>query len=101
MFFGRPKILKSYKIRNLPVPRQYALDGVRINALCPGFISTPPSRAAFESEEAKAFVHGMVPMGRTGTEEEVADMVHFLCSDRASYCHGEVMTITGGAMCTL
>jgi 3-oxoacyl-[acyl-carrier protein] reductase len=65
--------------------------GVTVNAVAPGLIGTPMS-AGFPEERLRA----LVPLQRTGTAEEVAELVAFLASDRASYITGQTIPINGG-----
>lgn len=64
---------------------------IRVNAICPGVIKTP----IFKKFDEERFA-GMIPMGRTGTPEEVASVANFLVSDDASYVNGTIITIDGG-----
>lgn len=64
---------------------------IRVNAICPGVIKTP----IFKKFDEEKFA-GMIPMGRTGTPEEVASVANFLVSDDASYVNGAILTIDGG-----
>ncbi|KAF2404129.1 oxidoreductase, partial [Trichodelitschia bisporula] len=72
----------------------YAPEGVRINAMCPGYVDTPlmsvTSGGVMEKEIAK------VPMGRMCMMEEIADAVAFLASERASYMTGAGLVVDGG-----
>jgi len=64
---------------------------VTVNAVAPGFIKTDMTKD-LEEKDLKA----MIPLNRFGTAEEVADLVGFLASDKASYITGEVISINGG-----
>ena len=71
--------------------------GIRVNAVSPGFVPTPLTEPA-------AMIPGVVeeylentPLGRTGTPQDIADAVAFLCSDKASWLTGEVLDLNGGA----
>lgn len=83
---------------------QLALDlapfGVRVNALCPGWIDTPfnqPCERQLGGREAlERVVAGRVPLGRFGTTQEVADAILFLVSGRASYVTGHALVVDGG-----
>ncbi len=69
-------------------------DGVRVNAVAPGVIATPLLDGL--STEAVEYMRSRVPMGRMGTVEEVAAVVHFLASDDASFVTGQVYDASGG-----
>jgi NAD(P)-dependent dehydrogenase (short-subunit alcohol dehydrogenase family) len=74
----------------------YAQQGIRINAVCPGFVRTPMVEPLLDDPESNARVHAMEPMGRVGNPEEVADAVVWLCSDEASFVTGIAMPVDGG-----
>ncbi|WP_173910412.1 SDR family NAD(P)-dependent oxidoreductase [Acinetobacter sp. Marseille-Q1618] len=72
----------------------YAAKGIRINAVCPGYIDTPLLSAADERQkETLAKLH---PIGRLGQPEEVANVVLFLASDEASFVNGTAILVDGG-----
>ncbi|GGC79964.1 2,4-dienoyl-CoA reductase [Thalassobacillus devorans] len=71
--------------------------GVRVNAIAPGPIErTGGADKLFESEEAAKRTLQSVPLRRLGTPEEIADLAHFILSEKASYMNGEVVTLDGG-----
>jgi len=78
----------------------YARKGVRVNVLCPGWIDTPFNDPAIEQAGGQAalapFIDAMVPLGRQGTPEEIADVIAFLASDDARYVTGSVLLADGG-----
>jgi NAD(P)-dependent dehydrogenase (short-subunit alcohol dehydrogenase family) len=76
---------------------EYARSGIRINAVCPGFIQTPilePHMA--ENPDLEEWMRNVEPMGRLGKPEEVAAAVVWLCSDSASFITGHPLVIDGG-----
>ena len=76
---------------------EYAKQGIRINAVCPGAIFTPMlSRIAGGDQAAHDNFGAMEPMGRIGTSEEIASAVLWLCSDGASFTTGQALAVDGG-----
>ena len=71
---------------------EVASRGVTVNAVAPGIIASPMTENVFSAED----IARMVPMKRAGTPEEVAGVIGFLCSDRASYVSGQVISVNGG-----
>lgn len=76
------------------VARELASRGINVNAVAPGFISTDMTEAM--PEEAKAGMTNTIPLGRIGQAKEVADLVTFLASEKASYITGQVIAVDGG-----
>jgi len=74
--------------------RELAPRGIRVNAIAPGFIITPMTEEL--SEEAKAKLMAMIPLGRLGLPEEVAEVVAFLTSPAGGYITGQVVPVDGG-----
>jgi NAD(P)-dependent dehydrogenase (short-subunit alcohol dehydrogenase family) len=75
----------------------YAQSGIRVNAVCPGFIRTPMVEGSPRyNEEREAELIGRHPIGRLGQPDEVAETVVWLCSDAASFVTGHTMTVDGG-----
>ena len=75
---------------------EYFPRGIRINAVCPGIIDTPFQDRVWGEEQAKQNFAKGTPPGRIGTSEEVADLVLFLASDRATFFSGQGLVIDGG-----
>lgn len=74
---------------------EYAKQGIRVNAICPGVIDTAMvSRLSHEHPEAH--LAAGEPMGRMGTPEEIANAVIWLCSSRASFVTGQAFAVDGG-----
>jgi NAD(P)-dependent dehydrogenase (short-subunit alcohol dehydrogenase family) len=74
----------------------YAKQGIRINAVNPGFIVTDMTEHFFSTGITSEQLASLVPMGRIGKPEEIAAAVVFLCSDAASYITGQSLAIDGG-----
>jgi NAD(P)-dependent dehydrogenase (short-subunit alcohol dehydrogenase family) len=76
---------------------EYASRGIRINAVCPGFVEgVMVERLTGGDAEIKSQFIARYPMGRMGTSEEVAEAVLWLCSDMASFITGYALAVDGG-----
>ncbi|MEM9062577.1 MAG: SDR family oxidoreductase [Pseudomonadota bacterium] len=78
----------------------HGTDGVRCNAVAPGWIDTDLNEAFIESlgdpVEFRRKIGGIHPLGRSGDAKEVAELVTWLASDRASFVAGQIYTVDGG-----
>ena len=74
---------------------EYAQSGIRVIAVCPGFIHTPMVDSGLSEAQEQA-VAGLHAMGRLGQPEEIADAVVWLCTDAASFLTGQPLVIDGG-----
>jgi NAD(P)-dependent dehydrogenase (short-subunit alcohol dehydrogenase family) len=70
--------------------------GIRINAVCPGFIQTPMLQMALDIDEVRAGFEQAAPLGRIGQPSEIADAVAFLMSAKASFVTGTHLVVDGG-----
>jgi NAD(P)-dependent dehydrogenase (short-subunit alcohol dehydrogenase family) len=78
---------------------EYAQQGIRVNAVCPGAIDTPMMDETFERFPGfRETLTAYVPMGRMGGPEEVAGAIAWLCCDAASFVTGEALTVEGGLL---
>lgn len=74
--------------------REYASRSITVNAVSPGFIETDMTRGV--SDAMRERVLPAIPLGRTGTPDEVAAAVVFLCAEEAAYVTGQVLRVNGG-----
>jgi NAD(P)-dependent dehydrogenase (short-subunit alcohol dehydrogenase family) len=101
-FFGGPKqpaySASKGAVRNLTqsLAAAYAAEGIRVNAIAPGWVVTNLSRGARENPERNAMIMARTPLGRWADPAEIADPILFLCSDAARYMTGTVMLVDGG-----
>jgi meso-butanediol dehydrogenase/(S,S)-butanediol dehydrogenase/diacetyl reductase len=75
---------------------EYARKNIRVNAVCPGSIATPPLLAALGDGEGRRLLEDHHPMSRIGLPEEIARVVLFLCCDDSSFMTGSVVVADGG-----
>jgi NAD(P)-dependent dehydrogenase (short-subunit alcohol dehydrogenase family) len=85
--------------------REHAKDGIRVNAVCPGFVKTPMQErevvweaklADMTPEQVRQSYIDQTPLGRLETPEDVAGVVVFLASDAARFMTGQGINVTGG-----
>jgi NAD(P)-dependent dehydrogenase (short-subunit alcohol dehydrogenase family) len=75
----------------------YAAQGIRINAICPGIIDTEMMRRfTGDTDDGRAAVIAQEPVGRMGRPQEIAAAVLWLCSDEAAFTIGHAMVVDGG-----
>ena len=74
--------------------REVASRGITVNAVAPGYIETPMT--AVLDEKQRAAMMAAIPLGRPGTDRDIAQAVRFLASDAASYITGHVLDVNGG-----
>ena len=75
---------------------QWARDGIRVNAIAPGFFASEMTSELVEDERSKRWFERVCPMGRPGRPEELDGILLYLASDASSYCTGQVFAIDGG-----
>lgn len=78
----------------------YGREGIRFNALCPGWVDTPFNapfmRQMGGSEALERYVKEKIPMGRWASVDEIAEAILFLASDRSSFMTGQALVVDGG-----
>jgi NAD(P)-dependent dehydrogenase (short-subunit alcohol dehydrogenase family) len=75
---------------------ELAPRGVRVNVLAPGRIATPLTEPLMRDAREQAWMAERIPMGRTGTVDDLVGPIHFLLSDASRYITGAVLTVDGG-----
>lgn len=75
---------------------EFASQGVRINAVCPGAIDTPINESMRNEQSGRDFLNNLQPMKRTGRPEEIAKAVIYLCSPAADFITGTTLSVDGG-----
>lgn len=80
----------------MSMAREVASRSITVNAVAPGYIETAMTEGL--SEDLKSKVNGMIPLGRPGSDMEVAHAVKFLASEEASYITGHVLKVNGGML---
>ena len=81
------------------IARDYSREGIRCNALCPGWVDTPFNTPAWSLRRAREVPRGDAgarPLGRIGTPDEVARLAAFLLSDDSAYMTGHALVADGG-----
>jgi NAD(P)-dependent dehydrogenase (short-subunit alcohol dehydrogenase family) len=91
--YGTSKAGLAHLTKQLAV--EFASLGIRVNAVAPGPVDTAMAKAV-HSPEIRADYHDAIPLNRYGLEEELAEAIFFLCSDRASYITGQILAVDGG-----
>jgi NAD(P)-dependent dehydrogenase (short-subunit alcohol dehydrogenase family) len=75
---------------------EYGAQNIRCNAVAPGFVETPMIKPVMAAPQFREMAASTVPAGRVGRAEEIANVVVWACSDRASYVNGAVLAADGG-----
>lgn len=76
--------------------KEMAMSGVRVNAVAPGVINTDMN--SWMDQNEREALEEEIPLNRFGNTEEIASVVSFLCSEKASYITGQIITVDGGML---
>jgi len=90
----------AVKLFTQALARDLAADGIRVNAIAPGVISTPMTASTREDPSRLAGFMTRTPLGRVGEPEELIGPVIFLASSMASYVNGAILPVDGGFLAT-
>lgn len=74
----------------------WAEDKIRVNGIAPGFVATKLTEVTYKNEERYEGTLQRIPLGRWGKPEDMGELACFLCSDKASYITGQMITVDGG-----
>jgi len=91
--YGTSKAGLAHLTKQLAV--ELASLNIRVNAVAPGPVDTAMAKQV-HTKEIRADYHDAIPLNRYGLEEELAEAIYFLCSERASYITGQILAVDGG-----
>lgn len=74
---------------------EYGNQGIRVNCICPGPVDTEMAKKVHDAAIRQSY-HDSIPLNRYGEEREIAEAIHFLISDKASYINGQILSVDGG-----
>ncbi|KAL1196677.1 putative tropinone reductase [Cardamine amara subsp. amara] len=92
--YGATKGAMNQLARNLAC--EWTSDNIRVNSVCPWFITTPSAKDFLSVKDAREKVESLTPMKRVGEANEVSSLVAFLCLPAASYITGQTICVDGG-----
>ena len=78
------------------IAADYAVDGIRSNAVCPGMVETPMTKWRLDQPDLRAAVEARIPVGRVAQPEDIAEAIALLASERLSYMTGHGLVVDGG-----
>ena len=78
------------------IAADYAAEGIRSNAICPGMVETPMTKWRLDQPDLRAQIESRIPIGRVAQPDDIAEAVALLASDRLSYMTGHGLIVDGG-----
>lgn len=91
-------VKSAVNVLSMSAAAEYGALGIRVNCVSPGVIRTPGLERHFkEQPQVEGHLKAASVMGRLGEPEEIGEAVAFLCSDRASFITGQVLSVDGGS----
>lgn len=78
------------------IASDYASEGIRSNAVCPGMVETPMTKWRLDQPDLRAAVESRIPVGRVAQPEDIAEVITLLATDRMSYMTGHGLVVDGG-----
>ena len=78
------------------IAADYAADGIRSNAICPGMVETPMTKWRLDQPDLRAQIESRIPVGRVAQPDDIAEAVALLASGRLSYMTGHGLVVDGG-----
>jgi len=91
--YGTSKAGLAHLTKQLAV--ELAALNIRVNAVAPGPVDTAMAKQV-HTPAIRADYHDAIPLNRYGLEEELAEAIYFLCSDKSSYITGQILAVDGG-----
>ena len=76
--------------------QEWAVDGIRVNTVCPGMVRTPLTEAVYLDEDVRQRREALVPLGRIGQVDDIGHAVAVLASPGAAYVTGQNLVVDGG-----
>ncbi|MEW6040048.1 MAG: SDR family oxidoreductase, partial [Elusimicrobiota bacterium] len=99
-WFATAKAAQTALMKSLSLKHYLVRDGITFNSIAPGCIMIPDTgwekMLKSNPKEVKNFIKREIPLGRFGTPEEVANLVVFICSNKANFINGASVPVDGG-----
>ena len=102
-----PALIDDGRLLTQSLAIEFARDGIRVNAICPGVVFTPlwdrmildyAKKRDMKPEDVRPYFESKIPLGRVCSEQDVADAAVFLASEKSSYITGQSINVSGGSI---